>query len=459
MSTGEDLSQNNLDGGSDSLNTLFSLTDKWQEFREVDDVSDLKVHTIPEKIDPRTVPKLTVAMLDLLEQIESHSGPAINLFDEIMQWVLFFSRKYPRVFIDIGTGTPTTRNALINRVRKLYGKDLPPNPVNKQKRLPSGKVTTIPTFPFPECLLPMLDDDMLTDKYFVRDNFDRDTFAPKVPIYNTTRFDEMNSFRRSMDDIRKNEVSREAIQLDMDLAPMPKFSNLALKGKKIQVLTKMENSDMRLWGCTINCVLKGPTARLPIAKLNVTWEAMPDLHWEQYTGDTEIDTRLWNCADKEGGWMYCLHDEPESSLPSSPANNTSHICPEMNLDKVSKMKMMEVPVGDLYSGAMMTRAQHEFVGNTHDPPKGVDKVRGCPLTLFADATHSDSRGALKSEPYVLCPGWMNMEERAKEENNFVLGILPNLEVGRGRRAGAADMEMRAIGREKRPPGQKRHQNQ
>ena len=162
----------------------------------------------------------------------------------------------------------------------------------------------------------MLDNDMLTDKYFVRDNFDRDTFAPKVPIYNTTRFDEMNSFRSSMDHIRKNEVSREAIQLDMDLAPMPKFSNLALKGKKIQVLTKMENIDMRLWGCTINCVLKGPTARLPIAKLNVTWEAMPDLHWEQYTGDTDIDTRLWNCADKEGGWMYCLHDEPECSLPS-----------------------------------------------------------------------------------------------------------------------------------------------
>ena len=116
MSTGEDLSQNNLDGGSDSLNTLFSLTDKWQEFREVDDVSDLRVHTIPEKIDPRKVPKLTVAMLDLLERIESHSGPAINLFDEIMQWVLFFSRKYPRVFIDIGTGTPTTRNALLNQV-------------------------------------------------------------------------------------------------------------------------------------------------------------------------------------------------------------------------------------------------------------------------------------------------------------------------------------------------------
>ena len=114
MSTGEDFSQNNLDGGSDSLNTLSSLTDKWQDFREVDDVSDLKVHTIPEKIDPQTVPKLTVAMLDLLERIESHSGPAINLFDEIMQWVLFFSRKYPRVFIDIGTGTPTTRTALLN---------------------------------------------------------------------------------------------------------------------------------------------------------------------------------------------------------------------------------------------------------------------------------------------------------------------------------------------------------
>ena len=98
MSTGEDLSQNNLDGGSDSLNTLFSLTDKWQEFREVDDVSDLRVHTIPEKIDPRTVPKLTVAMLDLLEQIESHSGPAINLFDEIMQWVLFFFAQIPQSF-------------------------------------------------------------------------------------------------------------------------------------------------------------------------------------------------------------------------------------------------------------------------------------------------------------------------------------------------------------------------
>ena len=67
--------------------------------RHIDDVTGLTVHTIPEQLDPRQVPPLYVAMLDLFERT-SHL-PDLGIFDKIMEWVLFFSKKFPDVFKNV----------------------------------------------------------------------------------------------------------------------------------------------------------------------------------------------------------------------------------------------------------------------------------------------------------------------------------------------------------------------
>ena len=45
----------------------------------------------------------------------------------------------------------------------------------------------------------------------------------------------------------------------------------------------------------------------------------------------------------------------------------------------------------------------------------------------------------------MVPGWMNAEQRTKEVNNFLQGMVPNVNVRRGRRANDADLEMHVVG--------------
>ena len=55
----------------------------------------------------------------------------------------------------------------------------------------------------------------------------------------------------------------------------------------------------------------------------------------------------------------------------------------------------------------------------------------------------------------MVPGWMNAEQRAKEVNNFLQGMVPNVNVRRGRRANDADLEMHVVGRSRRSKGDKK----
>lgn len=81
--------------------------------------------------------------------------------------------------------------------------------------------------------------------------------------------------------------------------------------------------------------------------------------------------------------------------------------------------MMDVPVNNLFTGAAMTSGCDRFVGDTKNPPKGVEQVRSFCLVLFADDAASGSFGALSSIPCSMVPGFYNANQRGKEVNNII----------------------------------------
>jgi Plavaka transposase len=51
----------------------------------------------------------------------------------------------------------------------------------------------------------------------------------------------------------------------------------------------------------------------------------------------------------------------------------------------------------------------------------------CPLILFIDKTHTDSKGSLTLEPVCLTLGIFNQKTRNKEEAWRIIGFIPNLD--------------------------------
>jgi Plavaka transposase len=51
----------------------------------------------------------------------------------------------------------------------------------------------------------------------------------------------------------------------------------------------------------------------------------------------------------------------------------------------------------------------------------------CPLILFIDKTHTDTKGSLTLEPVCLTLGIFNKTTRNKEEAWRIIGFIPNLD--------------------------------
>ena len=75
-------------------------------------------------------------------------------------------------------------------------------------------------------------------------------------------------------------------------------------------------------------------------------------------------------------------------------------------------------VGDLVSGRWYARTYHDRC----DPSK-MEIL--CPIIIFLDKTHTDSKGRLTQEPVMYTLGIFNQETRNKPEAWRPLGLLPN----------------------------------
>ncbi|EJK75490.1 hypothetical protein THAOC_02785 [Thalassiosira oceanica] len=159
----------------DECDAAIHLDDMWEDCKRIEDVSHLKVHEVAPKFDPNEMPSLYIAMIALMDILEDCTD--LNIFDDVMRWAISFSTQYDGVFRQIGSSLATSRKPFLKELRKMFGNKVPPEPKNVHVKLPaSNNVTTIPTYPFPECILHLLDDERLEGNEYLqsaRDNFDR----------------------------------------------------------------------------------------------------------------------------------------------------------------------------------------------------------------------------------------------------------------------------------------------
>ena len=112
------------------------------------------------------------------------------------------------------------------------------------------------------------------------------------------------------------------------------------------------------WGCKVISVVNKPTGRNPIALLKVTWEPMDHLGWSSSTENAQFDTRLWNDDAQLFSWRFKV-DESNDHAMSSPSTNDIKADLSSVMDRGKDLPMMQVPVGDLYTGAAMTFAHRQ----------------------------------------------------------------------------------------------------
>ena len=209
------------------------LHDMWADCKRIEDVSTLEVHTIAPKFDPKEMPKLYVAMLLLMDILEDCTD--LHIFDDVMAWAMItFSTTYEGIFNEIRPSMAKSRKPFLKELRRMFRDKVPPEPKNVHVQLPASKnVTTIPTYPFPQCILHLLNDERLdSDDYLqsANNNFDRDTFLPIVPIRNTLRLDELSQVQMAL----QAHAGQELTTLNESAAQLPSFNGASLVEKRLE---------------------------------------------------------------------------------------------------------------------------------------------------------------------------------------------------------------------------------
>ena len=105
-------------------------------------------------------------MLDLMHR--TSGAVDLNIFNKVMERVLFFSQKYPSVFTDVGAGIKITRKPHLKKLHSVFADRVPPVLKVVHTKLPFGKATSIPTFSFLQNILHLISNDRLTDKSFAK---------------------------------------------------------------------------------------------------------------------------------------------------------------------------------------------------------------------------------------------------------------------------------------------------
>ena len=427
-------------GDDDILTGEDDLVDEWEEYKNIANVSHMKVHTFPKPYPVGSLPKVYVAFLDLINILDSHQDSALKTFDQVVTWAVTYSTKYPGVFSNLPPTVKKTRETFLKAMRKLFNeKQTVPTVVDT--KLPSGKIATVPTFDFEQSVLDLLHDEKIIPDNLCRENCNHETWMQKVPIRNTTRKDDMVDSHSANSHIRL-EVEQEAKRLSKSKCPK---IDKSFKGTKIEVLSgysvpgdDSSTKKMIWWTCTVNRVIKKPHYNSP-ACVNVTWAAIEDIGWRsEIEEDIFLHTRLWNKTE-EHSWRYCHVELPKFQ------NDSNTIETSLTVEELA------VPVADLYTGAMMTRGISRFIGTIL--PMGIDIVRPLAIQLFIDASHSDLFGSLTLTPIQATLCVYNAAMRRKSSNTFVIAFLPSMKVGEGRRAGKMDLEMYVKGRARRPIGE------
>ena len=98
-----------------------------------------------EEVDPNQMPILYVAFVDLLWRLDHHKTD-LNIFDDIIEWVLHFSRKHPGIFTSMSSTDKTTRKSVLEYLRRAFDRTRL-KPTMSTVTLPSGRIVSMPVFP------------------------------------------------------------------------------------------------------------------------------------------------------------------------------------------------------------------------------------------------------------------------------------------------------------------------
>ena len=382
------------------------------------------------------VSPLNVALIDLLWRLDHHHVD-LNVFDEIVEWAIFFSKKYPKLFRLIGKADPTTRKTFLKQLRKLFDSD-DLSPKVTDIKLDSGRLVTMPIWSFKHVVADMLqDENLMRSENFCKENFDPRSWGPVVPV---EEFLQSNHERISL----QEEVAQEVEELKKSVLPCP-MSKEALLGKTIEVLCEnyVQDGDERTH--TSYQWFVGTIAEVTsIDKINGT---DVKIDWPR-TATSRKSRRMWRldynlwCQDELHSWRY----------PSTECNNRDEEkeSPWKATKKAMDKELSSLPIADVYTGTMLTMGVSRFVKGLK--PHGIQRVRALPIILFIDKSHTDLFGSLATTPLSYTLGVFNHICRRQVEYWRNQAYIPPLHVGKGKNAGKLDLDAYVNDIERRKQG-------
>jgi hypothetical protein len=119
-----------------------------------------------------------VAVISLLKMLSTHRGNGLKLFNNLMKWVIHFSRQDANVWNDAADTGLTTRDAVMTELTNIFDAEhLRPTP--KEVTLSGGRRVDVQVFNFEKQLIDLLTDpSLLNVRNMHREHFDTSTWKP-----------------------------------------------------------------------------------------------------------------------------------------------------------------------------------------------------------------------------------------------------------------------------------------
>ena len=376
-----------------------------------------------EGIGEHEISPLNVALIDLLWRLDHHHVD-LNVFDEIVEWAIFFLKKDPDLFRCFGGAGQTKRKTFLKQLRRMFDSDnLSPKVSNV--RLDSGRLVTMPIWNFKHVVVDMLqDDDLMREENFCQENFNKKTWCPQEPV---EEFLQSNDDRISL----QEEVAKEVEELKKSILPCPKTEEDLLQ-KTIEVLCQnYVKEGQERTHTSFQWFLGTITEVRSLDKINgaqviIDWKSSATSR--KSTSLWTLDYNLWY-QDVLHSWRY-----PETERnDEQEAKESSWRVTKKSIDD----KLSTLPVADVYTGTMLTMGVSRFVERLN--PIGITSVRALPIILFIDKSHTDLFGSLATTPISYTLGVFNHLCRRKAHFWRNQAYIPPLHVGKGKKAGSLDL--------------------
>ena len=411
-------------GDDDDLASVVNAPgEEWNNY--VDPNAGRRPLEYPEELKASDLPIVDVCRIDLLSRLEMH-GVSLAVFDNVMDWARSYATSHPEALLDLPRDRKkNSRRGFTKYLTRALGRDSVSPQVTTVK-LPSGKAVSLPLFPFEAIVKDMLrDESLMRPENMVKDNFNEVNWAPIVDI--NERFEVRTT--TSVLQRQRARLSEEVANLVQESPPCP-TNPKDLEGKRIEVLHRYNEFEAYHWAAgTVKETIGRATTRQMTVR--VKWDATPQLSYQSVTTSIPLVFSLWH-MDVLNGWRIL-----EDTIPARRRDHADSM--SLDSDEEDEIPNEDIPLDDLYSGTMMTKAALRYLGGI--TPEGIDAVRLLPIVMFIDKSHTDLFGSLATTPVSFTLGCFNVECRRLVRFWRNMAFIPPLNVGSGTNAGKLDIDL------------------